>query len=113
MIGQNPKFKTATFQFFFSQSHRNQVMDMKNVCTENPVGLSTTSRDASVGLCRKMYFSKYKHPFESDETFITEFCSQGLARYENGFPFIFESVLSRIRSYAELFSHILFVSVIR
>ena len=54
-------------------------MDMKNVCKENPVGLSTTSHDASVGLSRNIYFSKYKYPFESDETFITKFGSQGLA----------------------------------
>ena len=76
---QNLNFKTATFQFLFSQSHQSQVMLHEECVQKKHVRLSTTSRDASVGLCRKMYFSKYKHPFESDETFITKFVSQGLA----------------------------------
>ena len=71
--------KQLHFSFFLANHIKTKLCDMKNVCKENPVGLSTTSRDASVGLCRKLYFSKYKYPFESDETFITEFGSQGLA----------------------------------
>ena len=83
---QNLNLKQLHFSFFLANHIKTKLCDMKNVCKENPVGLSTTSRDASVGLCRKLYFSKYKYPFESDETFITEFGSQGLAGQQSDKP---------------------------
>ena len=70
---QNLNLKQLHFSFFLANHIKTKLCDMKNVCKENPVGLSTTSRDASVVLCRNICFSKYKYPFESDGTFVTEF----------------------------------------
>ena len=79
VIGPNPSLKTATFPFFFTQSQQNQVLVSWRECRENHLRLWTISQDAGLGFCRNLYFSKCKYPFESDETFITEFGSQDLA----------------------------------
>ena len=71
--------KQLHFSFFLANHIKTKLCFNEEPVHKHYVGLSTTSRDASVGLCRKLYFSKYKYPFESDETFITEFGSQGLA----------------------------------
>ena len=71
--------KQLHFSFFLANHIKTKLCFNEEPVHKHYVGLSTTSRDASVGLCRKLYFSKYKYPFESDETFITEFCSPGLS----------------------------------
>ena len=107
--------KQLHFSFFLANHIKTKLCDMKNVCKENPVGLSTTSRDASVGLSRNIYLFKYKYPFESDETFVTEFRWQGCALWETGFRVCFVPSSITCRTFFAHFVSILlpFVSVIR
>ena len=107
---QDLKFKTATFQFFFSQSYQNHVMLQLRDLHKKHVRLSTTSWDASVGLCRELYFSKEQVPFWIRWDFHHKIWFARSCWVTNRQTFIFESVLSRIRSNAELFSHNLFPS---
>ena len=100
---QNLNLKQLHFSFFLANHIKTKLCDMKNVCKENPVGLSTTSRDASVGLSRNIYLSKYKYPFESDETFVTEFCWQGCALWETGFRVYYVSNSITCRTFFRTF----------
>ena len=72
-------------------------------CADKHVRLSTTSRDASVGLCRRIYYSKYKYLFESDETFVTEFRWQGCALWETGFRVCFVPNRITLRTFFRTF----------
>ena len=100
---QNLNLKQLHFSFFLANHIKTKLCDMKNVCKENHVGLSTTSRDTSVGLSRNIYLSKYKYPFESDETFVTEFCWQGCALWETGFRVYYVSNSITCRTFFRTF----------
>ena len=83
--------KQLHLSFFLANHIKTNLCCHANLCRIKHVRLSTTSSDARVRFCRNLYFSKYKYPFESDETFITEFRWQSCAFWQPQFR-LFHSV---------------------
>ena len=109
--------KQLHFSFFLANHIKTNLCCQCQPLQKKHVRLSTTSRDASVGVCHKIYFSKYKYPFESDETFITEFRWQRCAFKKTIFFHILACFVPNSITCRTFFAHfvsilVLFVSVI-